>query len=157
MATPIIMPKQGQSVESCIITKWFKTKGDMVSTGDILFSYETDKAAFDLESPADGMLLEVFFQDGAEVPVLENVAVIGKKGEPTGSFQPGAVISTVKTEPSAPVSKEITVNENAAKNIIKSSSGDNKIRISPRAKRLAGEKGIRYDEVQGSGPNGRII
>jgi len=61
MATPVIMPKQGQSVETCIITQWFKAAGDKVSTGDILFSYETDKAAFDLESPAEGILLETFF------------------------------------------------------------------------------------------------
>ena len=65
MAIPVIMPKQGQSVETCIITKWFKKKGDRILTGDLLFSYETDKAAFDLESPADGILLEVIFGEGA--------------------------------------------------------------------------------------------
>ena len=59
-----------------------------VSAGDILFSYETDKAAFDLESPADGILLDVFFEEGAEVPVLVNVAVIGNSGEATDSFNP---------------------------------------------------------------------
>ena len=83
MAIPVIMPKQGQSVETCIITKWFKKKGDAVTTGDILFSYETDKAAFDFESPADGTILEIFFNDGDEVPVLANVAVIGASGENT--------------------------------------------------------------------------
>ena len=88
MATAVIMPKQGQSVETCIITKWFKNKGESVSVGDILFSYETDKAAFDLESPAEGILLDVFFGEGAEVPVLVNVAVIGKSGEETDSFNP---------------------------------------------------------------------
>ena len=50
MAIPVIMPKQGQSVETCIITSWLKKKGEVVHTGDILFSYETDKAAFDMES-----------------------------------------------------------------------------------------------------------
>ncbi len=60
MATAVIMPKQGQSVETCIITKWFRKKGEQVSAGDILFSYETDKAAFDLEAPAEGILLEFF-------------------------------------------------------------------------------------------------
>jgi biotin carboxyl carrier protein len=55
MAIPVIMPRQGQSVETCIITRWFHGKGDKVSAGDILFSYETDKAAFDVESPADGV------------------------------------------------------------------------------------------------------
>ncbi len=89
MATAVIMPKQGQSVETCIITKWFKSKGESVSTGDILFSYETDKAAFDLESPADGILLDIFFTEGSEVPVLANVAVIGKSGESSASFKQG--------------------------------------------------------------------
>ena len=79
MATAVIMPKQGQSVETCIITKWFRQKGEKVSSGDILFSYETDKAAFDQESPADGILLSIFFPEGAEVPVLANVAVIGNE------------------------------------------------------------------------------
>ena len=47
MATPVIMPRQGQSVESCIIAEWNKKKGDKVEIGDILFSYETDKASFE--------------------------------------------------------------------------------------------------------------
>ena len=157
MAIPVIMPKQGQSVESCIITRWFRKKGDTVSAGDILLSYETDKAAFDLESPAAGILLEQFFRDGDEVPVLENVAVIGKPGEPTASFQPGAVILTGKTGSSVPLSEEVHENKNVSKNIFTPSAGDFKIRISPRAKRLAEEKGLRYNEVQGSGPNGRIV
>ena len=55
---PIIMPRQGQSVESCIITKWHKNVGDAVSSGDILFSYETDKAAFDEEAKEAGILLD---------------------------------------------------------------------------------------------------
>jgi pyruvate dehydrogenase E2 component (dihydrolipoamide acetyltransferase) len=59
MAIPVIMPRQGQSVETCIITTWFKHKGDKVGAGDILFSYETDKASFDCESPADGTLIDV--------------------------------------------------------------------------------------------------
>ena len=88
MATAVIMPKQGQSVETCIITRWFKKKGEKVSAGDILLSYETDKASFDLESPAEGILLDAFFSDGDEVPVLVNVAVIGKTGEATDSFNP---------------------------------------------------------------------
>ena len=62
MAIAVIMPKQGQSVETCIITKWFKKKGDSISVGDILFSYETDKAAFDLESPVEGTLLDIIFR-----------------------------------------------------------------------------------------------
>ncbi|NLO14188.1 MAG: 2-oxo acid dehydrogenase subunit E2, partial [Clostridiales bacterium] len=47
MAYPIILPRQGQSVESCIITEWHKKVGDPVQAGDVLFSYETDKASFE--------------------------------------------------------------------------------------------------------------
>jgi pyruvate dehydrogenase E2 component (dihydrolipoamide acetyltransferase) len=163
MATAVIMPKQGQSVETCIITKWFKEKGESVTTGDILFSYETDKAAFDLESPAEGILLEQFFGEGAEVPVLVNVAVIGKTGEPTDSFNPDKTTlsaSTVSLNSNAsavqePIEAIKAVKAQDINNRMSTPGG--KIRISPRAKRLAEDKGLNYNNLQGSGPNGRII
>ena len=157
MATAVIMPKQGQSVETCIITKWFKVKGESISAGDILFSYETDKAAFDLESPADGILLEIFYPEGSEVAVLSNVAVIGKSGESTGSFvldrssDELPVVSAV-TEP--PGKNRAEENPPAMITDIRSGS---RVRISPRAKRLADERGVNYLDISGSGPNGRII
>ena len=156
MATPVLMPKQGQSVETCIITKWFKRPGDKVITGDLLFSYETDKASFDLESPVGGTLLEIFFDDGAEVPVLINVAVIGQPGESTAPFLPGGLTGneTASTVPSI-VKEQTPVKQADQHNIIK--QGDSRVRISPRAKKLAEEKGIDYLLLNGSGPNGRII
>jgi len=157
MATPIIMPKQGQSVETCIISKWFKKKGEKVSFGDILFSYETDKAAFDLESPADGILLEVFFPEGAEVPVLENVAVIGNPGESTESFRKGTVTSVSVTAFSVSSTAEISAGLTGSKKVPAPLTMDTRTRISPRAKHLAEEKGVRYNDIQGSGPNGRVI
>jgi len=157
MAIPVIMPKQGQSVETCIITQWFKAAGDKVSTGDILFSYETDKAAFDLESPADGILLETFFGEGDEVPVLVNVAIIGQKGESYDSLKPGAV--TAGNISSRPVE---TVEKKADKTVTTQSAPvftapGIRIRISPRAKRLAEKNKIDYSTTSGSGPNGRIV
>ena len=154
MATAVIMPKQGQSVETCIITKWFKNKGEKVSVGDILFSYETDKAAFDLESPVEGVLLDLFFDEGAEVPVLVNVAVIGKEGEETHSFNPNMIKAEAKVKVEVKVEKKIEA-EVEAENLISVSNG--KIRISPRAKKLAEDKKFNYSALQGSGPNGRII
>lgn len=88
MATPVIMPRQGQSVESCIISEWFVQKGDPVKEGDLLFSYETDKAAFEEEAKASGTILEIFFKQGEDVPVLTNICVIGELGEDYGSFIP---------------------------------------------------------------------
>ncbi|HMB01333.1 MAG TPA: lipoyl domain-containing protein, partial [Spirochaetota bacterium] len=77
MAEAVIMPRQGQSVESCIITAWHKQEGDRVKKGELLFSYETDKAAFDEEAKTDGVLLKIFAAADDDVPVLTNVAVIG--------------------------------------------------------------------------------
>lgn len=88
MATAIIMPRQGQSVESCIITAWKKNVGDSVNVGDVLFSYETDKAAFDEEAKVAGTLLARFFEEGDDVPCLTNVCVIGNAGESYAEFAP---------------------------------------------------------------------
>jgi len=85
----VIMPKQGQSVESCIVTEFKKKVGDKVAVGDILFSYETDKASFDEESKFEGTVLACFFNDNDEIPCLTNVMVIGEPGESFEEFAPG--------------------------------------------------------------------
>jgi len=109
MATAVIMPRQGQSVESCVISKWHKNKGDKVNVGDILFTYETAKATFDEEAKVEGILLEIFFQEGDDVPVLTNVCVIGNEGESVDEFRPGAESGAVGRE--STVSSEEAGNE----------------------------------------------
>ena len=156
MAIPVTMPKQGQSVETCIITKWYKRPGDKVTTGDLLFSYETDKAAFELESPADGILLDIFFDEGAEVPVLINVAVIGQPGEASAPFMPGNSSGGMKVKEVEKEQKGVTAPATAAVTIPDTQS-DSRIRISPRARKMAEEKGLSYSDLPGSGPNGRIV
>lgn len=155
MATLVIMPKQGQSVETCIISKWFRKKGEKVSAGDILFSYETDKAAFDFESPADGVLLEIFHGEGAEVPVLESVAVIGLEGE---KYEAAAAKTGLSSSQEAPVAKKnADVTEVQASARIVTNVTNSRIRISPRAKKYAESSGVDYSSLKGSGPNGRIV
>jgi pyruvate dehydrogenase E2 component (dihydrolipoamide acetyltransferase) len=122
-----------------------------------LFSYETDKASFDLESPVEGILLNIFFGDGAEVPVLENVAVIGKNGEKTEPFNPSSSASTASEAFKTSTAPEAPETLKAVKAIETQPDFDNKIRISPRAKRMAENKGLNYNNLKGSGPNGRII
>ena len=157
MATVIIMPKQGQSVESCIITEFRKKKGDAVSKGDILFAYETDKASFEEESPVDGILLDVFFDEGDEVPVLTNVCVIGNEGESTDEFQPAnnqqkpEKEQVIEPENIAVPEKEITFKE-TVKSENKSDAG-----ISPRARNLSAKEGLDISSISGTGPQGRII
>lgn len=158
MAIPVIMPRQGQSVESCIIAKWYKAKGDKVKAGDILFTYETDKATFDEEAKVDGTILDIFFEEGDDVPVLTNACVIGNEGESTAEFNPkgqgGSVVSTsaVNTSRAAAVLK---VDETAADPAAVNDS--ERIRISPRAKNLAEKTGVDFRFASPTGPNGRII
>lgn len=164
MATPIIMPRQGQSVESCIIAKWHKKKGDYVKTGDTLFSYETDKAAFDEEAKIDGVILEIFFGEGDDVPVLTNVCVIGDPGESFVEFNP-TLNSASTPEPfmkMVEIGNQASVMEIASLPVVTPPAtagfdADQKIKISPRAKNLAEKTGVDYRFSIPSGPDGRII
>lgn len=154
MAIPVILPRQGQSVETCIIGEWYKQVGDPVKTGDILFSYETDKASFEEEAKEDGELLAIFFEAGDEVPVLTNVAVLGTKGESVDEFRPGdetseSVAPEVVPEVAAPVEEQ--------KEVVLVEKPEGKIKISPRAKVMAEKLGVAYEQIKGSGPHGRII
>jgi pyruvate dehydrogenase E2 component (dihydrolipoamide acetyltransferase) len=157
MAEVVIMPKQGQSVESCILTELKKRKGDKVAVGDILFAYETDKASFEEESKFEGTVLEVFFNEGDEVTVLSNVMVIGQPGESIEQFVHSTQSDEQQTEQSTPIVEQsvesaaasVTVNSTVAVN---ASSG-----VSPRARALAQKSGIVLSNIAGTGPNGRII
>ncbi|NOR76327.1 MAG: 2-oxo acid dehydrogenase subunit E2 [Draconibacterium sp.] len=152
MATPVLMPRQGQSVESCILGQWYKSVGEEVSEGDILFSYETDKASFEEEAKEDGILLATFFEEGDEVPVLVNVAVLGKEGETFDKFNPDAdtteETTQVETVEEAPKVIEFEVED---------SSPNKRLRISPLAKNMAEKLGVTVQSLKGSGPHGRII
>ena len=157
MANAVIMPRQGQSVESCILTEWYKSVGDSVSKGDLLFAYETDKAAFEEEAPADGILLARFYEEGDEVPVLLNVAVLGKEGDSVEEFRPGGV--TVKAKaPEPETAKPVKADDSQVLESIATPQKENhSSAISPRARKLAQEKRVVMESVQGSGPGGRII
>jgi len=155
MASGVLMPKAGITVEECMITKWEKKVGDKIAIGDILFSYETDKAAFECESTAEGELLEIFFDDGDQVPVLVNVCAIGEKGEDVSSLRPEGGAEEV-TEAAAEAVVEET-KEVVKEELVSTKSDDDEIKISPRAKNLALKKNIDISKVTPTGPYGRII
>ncbi len=153
MATPVMMPRQGQSVESCILGQWHKEVGEEVNEGDILFSYETDKASFEEEAKESGILLATFFEEGDEIPVLTNVAVIGKKGESIEEFKPGASEGEAEKAPEA-------VTEEAPKVIefeVEEDQAGARLRISPLARNMAEKMGVDIQTLKGTGPHGRII
>ena len=154
MASVVIMPKQGQSVESCILTEMKKKKGDPVAVGDILFSYETDKASFEEEAQVAGTVLDVFFADGDEIPVLTNVMVIGNPGESTNEFSPKGE-ETPKPQPST-LNPQLSIEQPSTEQLSTLNSPLS-TQISPRAKALADKHAVQADKLTGTGPHGRVI
>ena len=113
-----------------------------MKAGDLLFSYETDKASFEEEAKEDGELLAVFYEEGDEVPVLTNVAVLGRSGENIEEFRPGGVGEAALTVPeeAAPAVESAPVAE--TKEAVLSETREGKIKISPRAKVMAEQLGV---------------
>ena len=145
MAEQVILPRQGQSVETCLILSWKKKVGDPVSEGEVLVEVETDKAAFEVESTAGGTLLKILHQEGEDVPVLSALAIVGEPGEDIAS-----PIGTAHPQPKAAAEDQVAETQ--------------KIAISPRARRTAAKRGLTHGQIlaalpesRGSGPSGRIL
>jgi len=161
MATPVIMPRQGQSVESCIIGKWYKQVGDKVAAGEDLFSYETDKATFDETAKVEGELLAIFFPEEDDVPCLTNVCVIGKAGESVAEFDPRG--SSAETAPApaetTPVAAAVQATPTAQTSAAPAAPAIDlsTLAISPRAKALAQKQNVDLRAAAPSGPKGRVI
>ena len=173
MAEVINMPRLSDTMEEGTLAKWFKKVGDSVKEGEILAEIETDKATMEFESFHDGVLLHIGIDEGSTAPVDSVIAIIGLKGEDISSFLKNDK-SVVKEEPKPvlkeepkPVLKEEPkpVLKEEPKPILKEQSepistieeSNDRLLISPLARKLAKEKGIDISLVKGSGDNGRII
>lgn len=155
MASLVIMPRQGQSVESCIISEWKVKVGDTVAEGDVLFTYETDKSSFEEKAKEAGTVLAIFRADGDDVPCLDPVCVIGASGEDYSSLVPAE--GGAEAKPEAEVKAEAPKAEAAPTASAPAASADGKIKISPRAKHLAERTDADLSKAVPTGPNGRII
>ena len=149
MATPVEAPKLGNSVEECVVTRWIKKKGDKVVAGDVVLDIETDKATFEVSTPAAGLILETFFSEGDLVPVFTTLFVVGETGEDVERFRPD---SPRRAASEAAATAPVVVDEPAVKVVI--ATGGN---LSPRAKRYAEEHDFDVTGVPGSGPGGRVL
>ena len=164
MATEILMPRQGQSVESCIIIQWNVAEGDDVTEGDSLCEVETDKATFEVESTCSGTVLSILYDVDSDVEVLKPIAIIGSSNEDISSL--------IQEKPETASEKNIDENKSSA--LIISSSDNTKtvvdntkhttekifpsnVGASPRAKKTASEKNIDLSIIKGTGPLGRVI
>ena len=149
MAEVINMPRLSDTMEEGTLAKWFKKVGETVKEGEILAEIETDKATMEFESFHDGILLHVGIDEGSTAPVDSIIAIIGSKGEDISSFLKNDD-TEVKEDPKPEVKED-------PKPVSNNNKPNDRILISPLAKRLAKEKGIDIHSVKGTGDNGRII
>lgn len=157
MAVIIVMPKQGQSVESCIITELHKKEGDPVKKGDVLFSYETDKASFEESSPEDGTVLAVFAGEGDEVPVLERMMIIGESGEDISSLVAEVPVESADSLPEVVSERDIAPVATRTTAPSQPTEDHPERGVSPRARGLAASNAVDTSLIEGSGPGGRVI
>jgi pyruvate dehydrogenase E2 component (dihydrolipoamide acetyltransferase) len=156
MPTQVVMPKLGNSVESSIIVAWKKQIGDPVTAGETLLEVETDKATVDVEAPASGTLLAIFHAVGDDVPVMTPIAAIGAAGEVVVEERNEA--KGMRHEDSFLASEVNLQNPEDVKSKDSEPTTTNSfLKISPRARKLAAQRGAALAGIVGSGPGGRVI
>ena len=179
MAIPIEMPKLSDTMEEGVLSAWLIDEGEEVSSGDVLAQVETDKATMDLESFDEGVLLKKVIDEGDAVPIGQLIAVIGEAGEDISDILEGqddgaaAETSSDAEEATEEAPTDTTAPDTDA---VDEPAGDGqlgdrtpepvpagtdtegrRIKASPLARRIAQEHNVELSQVQGSGPEGRII
>lgn len=150
----ITMPRLSDTMTEGKVAKWHKNVGDTVKEGDLLAEIETDKAVQDFESEFNGVLLKQGVEEGGAAPVDSVLAIIGPEGTDVSAV--GAPKAAAQSSEKPAEQKTETKTEEKAAPVANSSSSD-RVAISPLAKKMAQEKGVDINSVQGSGENGRIV
>ncbi len=169
MAEIVRMPKMSDTMTEGVVAKWHKKIGDTVKSGDVVAEIETDKATMEFESYQDGVLLYQGVEEGKSAPVNGVLAIFGKKGEDYKALLESESKNAEARTEAAPASTESPTSEPVVKTAapapaprivtapVQATAGDDRIKASPLAKRLAGEKGIDLSKVSGSGGQGRVV
>ena len=153
MATIVVMPQLGNSVESCIIVEWMIAEGDTVSVDQTLASIETDKSTMEVPSTAEGTVLKLLWEEGDEVPVKEPLIIVGEPGEDISGLVPGG--DAAPAEAAAAPAEQAAAPEAAAPAVATERATG---AVSPRARALAASNGVDASAIaEGSGPHGRVI
>lgn len=154
MAHVLIMPRQGNTVESCILVGWKVQEGDSVEPDTPVCDVETDKATFEVPAGGAGTVLKLLWAEGDDVPVLKPIAVIGKVGEDweaaAGKAETPATASLAPSGETLPGPGETPVPDAAVLT-------EGQPFASPRARNLAEQEALSLHGIAGSGPGGRII
>jgi pyruvate dehydrogenase E2 component (dihydrolipoamide acetyltransferase) len=172
MATEVKLPRLGQGMESGTIVKWLKSEGEKVEKGEPLYELDTDKVTQEVEAEASGVLLQIAVQEG-EVEVGRTIAVIGEEGEsvpePSGNGASAAqtVEETEAEEGSPALAREAERERGRAASVEAAPAtreveaaprrDGGRIKASPLARRIARERGVDLAQVQGTGPEGRVV
>ncbi|CAN0598609.1 unnamed protein product, partial [Ectocarpus sp. 12 AP-2014] len=151
MPVEVILPKVDMDMETGTISAWHVVVGDTVAQGDPLFDIETDKAAMEVESPANGVLQHVIAREGETVPIGRTVAWIFADGEQVPDAPPKSdTHQSVSIEPVTPVSSVAPVPDTRAPVVT------DKMRATPAARKLAREADLALVDIPGTGPQARI-
>ena len=155
MATIVVMPQLGNSVESCIIVEWMIAEGDTVAVDQTLASIETDKSTMEVPSTAEGTVLKLLWEEGDEVPVKDPLIIVGDPGEDISGLVPGGESASESAEATAAPEQGAAAPEQAAPAFATERATG---AVSPRARALAASSGVDASAIaEGSGPHGRVI
>lgn len=151
MAEAVIMPKLGLTMTEGTILNWFKKEGELVRAGEPLFEVETDKVALEVNAAASGTVLKILAEAGTTAPLSEVIAYIGEPGEmvaedqtPPPVKEEDAIASPPQPEAGVGPAEPLT-------------NGEERLKVSGLARRLAREQGVDISTLQGTGPQGRIV
>lgn len=151
MATEIVMPKLGLTMESGAISAWLVEEGQEVQKGQALLEIATDKVTMEVEAQADGILRKILVPPGEEVPVSTTIGVIAAADEDIGSYSAAAPSAPAPAAAAPPTPAAPTPAPVAA------SEGRRPHKTSPKARKIAAEHGLDLSSIRGSGPAGRIV
>ncbi len=168
MSIEILMPALSPTMTTGNLVQWYKKVGDKVRSGDLLIEIETDKSTMDYECVESGILAKIFVPDGTNgVKVNDIICVFAKDGEDLKSYEnyvPKASSSTItnnntesKNESKKEAAKEIIVETQSKESSNSQSKSDDRLKISPSARRIADEQNIEVKGIKGSGIDGRIV
>lgn len=162
------MPKLSDTMTEGTLVRWLKQEGDEIEIGDIIAEIETDKATMEMEAFDEGVLSQISVAEGGKAPVGEVIAVLLEPGEESGAATPApAAQATPEPTPAAPavaesqappmISNALASAAAALKSSSQPTSGAERIKASPLAKKIADAEGIDLTSISGTGPGGRIV
>jgi pyruvate dehydrogenase E2 component (dihydrolipoyllysine-residue acetyltransferase) len=147
----VVMPRLSDSMEEGTVLQWLKQVGDEIAVGDELVEIETDKANMAYEADVEGTLSEILVQEGETVPIGTPIARVGEEGEAK------AAAPEEHEEPEAAESEKAEQATAAPPRPAPANGDGHRPKASPLARRLAQEQGLDLQQLEGSGPGGRIV